>query len=99
MRFMNTFEDNFECCPTPRSSRARARSSRDVEKFAHLVQKRLISTVPARNSDIYEHIPRLFVTVPTFANILPALVAALRAECTILSELPFSEEDGKAPRA
>ncbi|KJA13799.1 hypothetical protein HYPSUDRAFT_49610 [Hypholoma sublateritium FD-334 SS-4] len=90
MGFMNALKDIIKCLPdravVPRQGMLfSATIAPHVEKFAHLVLApgyKFISTIPAGESNTHEHVPQLLVTVPTFADVAPALVAALRAECT-----------------
>ena len=89
MGFMNALKDIIQCLPdravVPRQGMLfSATIAPHVEKFAHLVLApgyKFISTIPAGESNTHEHVPQLLVTVPTFADVAPALVSALREEC------------------
>ena len=54
-----------------------------VEKLAHIALSpgyKFISTIPAGELNTHEHVPQSLITVPTFSDVLPATLAALRAE-------------------
>lgn len=54
-----------------------------VKQFAGLVlsnQYKFVSTIPAGEAQTHEHVPQRLIAVPTFADLAPALVGALRHE-------------------
>lgn len=54
-----------------------------VKKFAGLVlsdQYKFVSTIPVGEAQTHEHVPQRLIAVPTFADLAPAVLGALRHE-------------------
>lgn len=54
-----------------------------VHQFAGLVlsgQYKFVSTIPAGEAQTHDHVPQRLIAVPTFADLAPAVVGALRHE-------------------
>lgn len=63
-----------------------------VKQFAGLVlsnQYKFVSTIPAGEAQTHEHVPQRLVAVPTFADLAPALVGALRHEIAAVGKDTF----------
>lgn len=88
MGFMKDLKNIVECLPDKQSSKRHgmlfsATIAPHVEKFAHLVlapDYKFITTIPASEVNTHERVAQLLITVPNFIDVLPATVAALRAE-------------------
>lgn len=58
-----------------------------VHEFAHLVLARnyeFISTIPAGEAQTHERVPQHLITVDTWAQVAPALVASVQQECNLI---------------
>ncbi|KAJ4388238.1 hypothetical protein N0V93_008845 [Gnomoniopsis smithogilvyi] len=63
-----------------------------VKQFAGLVlsdQYKFVSTIPAGEAQTHEHVPQCLIAVPTFADLAPALVGALRHEIAAVGNDTF----------
>lgn len=63
-----------------------------VKQFAGLVlssKYKFVSTIPAGEAQTHEHVPQRLIAVPTFADLAPALVGALRHEIAALGNDNF----------
>lgn len=63
-----------------------------VKQFAGLVlsnQYKFVSTIPAGEAQTHEHVPQRLIAVPTFADLAPALVGALRHEIAAVGNDTF----------
>jgi ATP-dependent RNA helicase MSS116 len=50
---------------------------------------KFISTIPEGELNTHERVPQLLITVPTFSDVTPALVSALRSECALIGKASF----------
>ncbi|RPA75444.1 DEAD-domain-containing protein [Ascobolus immersus RN42] len=97
MGFMNALKDIIQCLPDKEKTQRQgmlfsATIAPHVEKFAYLVlnkEYKFISTIPKGEVNTHERVPQLLVTVPTFANVCPALVSAVRSEMKIVGKQNF----------
>ncbi|KAF8966424.1 ATP-dependent RNA helicase MSS116 precursor, partial [Flammula alnicola] len=97
MGFMNSLKDIIRCLPDKAQSHRQgmlfsATIAPHVQKFAHLVLAdgyKFISTIPKGEINTHERVPQLLVTVPSFSDVAPALVAALREECAAIGTANF----------
>lgn len=63
-----------------------------VEKFSHLVLSpnyKFISTIPAGEINTHEHVTQLLITVPTFTDVFPAALSAIRTEVSVTGTTEF----------
>jgi ATP-dependent RNA helicase MSS116 len=90
MGFMNALKDIIACLPDKQQTNRQgmlfsATIAPHVEKFAHLALSpgyKFISTIPAGELNTHEHVVQVLVTVPTFSDVLPATLSAIRSEIT-----------------
>jgi ATP-dependent RNA helicase MSS116 len=94
MGFMAALKDIIKCLPDKEATQRQgmlfsATIAPHVEKFAHLVlnkQYKFTSTIPKGEANNHERIPQLLVTVPSFHNVAPALVSAIRSEMKLVGK-------------
>lgn len=97
MGFMAALKDIVKCLPDKEATGRQgmlfsATIAPHVEKFAHLVlnkQYKFISTIPKGEANNHERVPQLLVTVPSFHNVAPALVSAIRSEMKLVGRENF----------
>lgn len=97
MGFMAALKDIVKCLPDKEATGRQgmlfsATIAPHVEKFAHLVlnkQYKFISTIPKGEANNHERVPQLLVTVPSFHNVAPALVSAIRSEMKLVGKENF----------
>ncbi|ETN39067.1 uncharacterized protein HMPREF1541_05289 [Cyphellophora europaea CBS 101466] len=91
MGFMKDLKDIIACLPDrqqkPRHGMLFSATIADhVEKFAHLVLSpgyKFISTIPAGQRNTHERVIQQLITVPTFSDVLPALISAIKSEMAL----------------
>ncbi|KAI9810767.1 MAG: hypothetical protein M1827_006105 [Pycnora praestabilis] len=89
MGFMNALKDIVACLPDKKSTDRQgmlfsATIAPHVQKVAHLVlaeNYRFISTIPTGEAQTHERVPQLLITVPAFADVVPAMISSIRLEC------------------
>lgn len=97
MGFMKDLKNIIECLPDKQKTNRHgmlfsATIAPHVEKFAHLVlapDYKFITTIPASEANTHERVMQLLVTVPNFTDVLPATIAAIRAELASTNRQDF----------
>ena len=97
MGFMNALKDIIKCLPDKVVTNRQgmlfsATIAPHVEKVAHLVLSpgyKFISTIPKGELNTHERVPQHLITVPTFADVAPALVGSLQSEIALLGKDVF----------
>ncbi|KAI4850957.1 DEAD-domain-containing protein [Aureobasidium sp. EXF-8845] len=97
MGFMEDLKKIIRCLPDKEQSKRQgmlfsATIAPHVQQFAHLVLAsgyKFISTIPAGEAQIHQRVPQLLVTVESWAQVVPAMVASIQSECKLIGAAEF----------
>ncbi|KEQ61564.1 DEAD-domain-containing protein [Aureobasidium melanogenum CBS 110374] len=97
MGFMEDLKKIIRCLPDKEQSKRQgmlfsATIAPHVQQFAHLVLAsgyKFISTIPAGEAQIHQRVPQLLVTLETWSQVVPAMVASIKSECKLIGPAEF----------
>ncbi|THX20304.1 DEAD-domain-containing protein [Aureobasidium pullulans] len=97
MGFMEDLKKIIRCLPDKEMSKRQgmlfsATIAPHVQQFAHLVLAsgyKFISTIPAGEAQIHQRVPQLLVTVESWGQVVPAMVASIQSECKLIGIAEF----------
>lgn len=97
MGFLNELKAIIKCLPDKKQTGRQgmlfsATISNHVQQFAHLVLSdgyKFITTIPAGEAQVHEHVPQVLVKVATWSAVVPAMVWSIKHECGLMGAATF----------